>query len=137
MQDLRLAVRALRATPIVTAVAILSLALGMGANTAIFSLIDSLLLRPLPITHPERLVTLSKGTPIAEPTYEEAHAFTYATFDQIRQHSAGFDGVLVWGGPSQLNVRRAQENTVVNALWVSGDFFSTLGVPAFRTSLAV
>jgi putative ABC transport system permease protein len=83
MQDLRLAVRALRATPIVTAVAILSLALGMGANTAIFSLIDSLLLRPLPVTHPERLVTLTKGSPIAEPTYEEAHAFTYGPAPEL------------------------------------------------------
>ncbi len=59
MHDLRLAVRALRATPIVTAVAILSLALGIGANTAIFSLVNSLLLRSLPVANPQRLVTVS------------------------------------------------------------------------------
>ena len=59
MQDLRLAVRSLAATPVVTAVAVLSLALGIGANTAIFSLVDSLILRTLPVAEPQRLVILS------------------------------------------------------------------------------
>ena len=59
MHDLRLAFRSLRATPIVTAVAILSLALGIGANTAIFSLVDSLLLRTLPVLEPQRLAFIS------------------------------------------------------------------------------
>ena len=62
MQDLRLAVRALRATPVVTAVAILSLALGIGANTAIFSLVNSLLLRSLPVNDPARLALMTHGT---------------------------------------------------------------------------
>ena len=56
MTDLRDALRALRATPVVTAVAVLSLALGIGANTAIFSLIDSLMLRSLPVEAPQQLV---------------------------------------------------------------------------------
>ena len=55
LQDVRLAVRALRVTPVVSIVAILSLALGIGANTAIFSLIDSLVLRSLPVVEPQRL----------------------------------------------------------------------------------
>jgi hypothetical protein len=56
MQGLRLAVRSLWATPIVTAVAVLSLALGIGANTAIFSLVNSLILRTLPVANPQRLM---------------------------------------------------------------------------------
>jgi putative ABC transport system permease protein len=61
MQDLRLAVRALRATPVVTTAAVLSLALGIGANTAIFSLVNGLVLRALPVTQPQQLATVSGG----------------------------------------------------------------------------
>ena len=56
MHDLRFALRTLRATPVVTAIAVLSLALGIGANTAIFSLVNSLILRPLAVAEPQRLV---------------------------------------------------------------------------------
>src|SRR5215470_19930537 len=62
LRDLRVAVRSLRATPTVTLVATLSLALGIGANTAIFSLVDSLLLRPLRVAAPEQLVTAITGS---------------------------------------------------------------------------
>ena len=61
MSHLRDAVRALRAAPLVTTVAVLSLALGIGANTAIFSLVDRLLLRALPVREPQRLVLLHSG----------------------------------------------------------------------------
>jgi hypothetical protein len=59
LQDLRLAVRSLRATPVVTSVAILSLAIGIGANTAIFSLVDRLVLRSLPVREPAKLALSS------------------------------------------------------------------------------
>src|SRR5256885_674253 len=123
MQDLRLAVRALRATPIVTAVAVLSLALGIGANTAIFSLVNSLLLRMLPVTHPERLALVSVS---ANTTYRPP--FSYATFDQIRQHGESFDGALAFSnrGKGTLTVRG--ESLTVDRFFVSGDFFDTLGV---------
>ncbi|MGH9667895.1 MAG: ABC transporter permease, partial [Bryobacteraceae bacterium] len=61
-QDLRYAIRALRSSPGFTAVAILSLALGIGANTAIFSLIDAVMLKSLPVSHPEQLLQVTMGT---------------------------------------------------------------------------
>jgi hypothetical protein len=61
LQDLRLGCRTLRATPVVTAVAVLSLALGIGANTAIFSIVDSLVLRALPVSEPQQLATITGG----------------------------------------------------------------------------
>src|SRR5437867_2251759 len=121
MQDLGLAVRALRATPVVTAVAILSVALGIGANTAIFSLVNSLLLRPLPVTDPQRLVMLSTGPELSEQ-------YGYTTFEQIRRHGVAFDGALAWslGGKSILTY--GDQTETVEHHFVSGDYFSTLGV---------
>jgi putative ABC transport system permease protein len=124
LQDLRLAVRALRATPVVTAVAIVSLALGIGANTAIFSLINSLLLRPLPVTDPPRLVTLSTGPSLNEQLY------SYKVFDQIRQHRESFDGALAWVGLATVALTHDGETQIATDAFVSGDYFTTLGVPA-------
>ncbi len=80
------------ATPVVTAVAILSLALGIGANTAIFSLVNSLILRALPVTNPQRLVILS-----GRRNGDRRPPFNYRTFDQIRRHREAFDGALAYG----------------------------------------
>jgi putative ABC transport system permease protein len=124
MQDLRLAFRALRATPIVTAVAVLSLALGIGANTAIFSLVNSLILRTLPVADPQRLVILS-----GPRNSGVRPAFSYATFDQIRRHGPAFDGALAYSnccGQATLMIRG--ESQPVDRFFVSGDFFGTLGV---------
>jgi hypothetical protein len=120
-QDFRLAIRSLRATPVVTAVAFLSLALGIGANTAIFSLVNGLLLRSLPVKDPHRLVMLSTGQGMTGQ-------YGYATFEQIRRHGEAFDGALAWslGGKSVLIYGDAPET--VEHHFVSGDYFSTLGV---------
>ena len=88
MRDLRDAIRHWARTPVITAVVVLSLALGIGANTAIFSLVNSLMLRSLPVADPQRLVILSGRKSGARP------AFSQATFDQIRKHGQGFDGAL-------------------------------------------
>ena len=119
-QDLRFAVRALRATPVVTIVVILSLALGIGASTAIFSLVNGLLLRNLPVPDADRLVTLSVG--------KTRQLFTYATFDELRRHDDLFDGALAWA-ESALTIGDEAEPAYVQ--WVSGDFFDALGVRAF------
>ncbi len=119
-RDLRFAVRALRATPAVTTVVIVSLALGIGASTAIFSLVNGLLLRNLPVPEADRLVTLGVGN--------TGQRFTYATFDEIRRHDHLFDGALAWA-ESALTIGEEAEPAYVQ--WVSGDFFDTLGLRAF------
>ncbi|MCY4075702.1 MAG: ADOP family duplicated permease [Acidobacteria bacterium] len=119
-QDLRFSLRALRATPGVTTVVILSLALGIGASTAIFSLVNGLLLRSLPVPDANRLVTLGVGN--------TGQRFTYATFEELRRHDHLFDGALAWA-ESALTIGEEAEPAYVQ--WVSGDFFDTLGARAF------
>ncbi|MEJ2236887.1 MAG: ABC transporter permease, partial [Gemmatimonadales bacterium] len=119
--DLKYAARAMRANPGFTLVAVLSLGLGIGANTAIFSLINAVMLRSLPVSHPEELVQLTmenRGSSFTNPIWEqirdrqEALAGTFAFADQRFDLSTG--GV----------VRRAP------GAWVSGDYFRVLGVSA-------
>src|SRR6266699_2732712 len=90
MQDLRLAFRALRATPVVSIVAVLSLALGIGANTAIYSLVNSLLLRSLPVRQPQQLAMLSDGV------NQDAQSWTYPIWDQIRTRPQLVDSAFAW-----------------------------------------
>jgi hypothetical protein len=116
-QDVRLAFRTLRGTPVVTAVAVLSLALGIGANTAIFSLVDALVLRALPVKDPGRLAVLDNGS-WSNPIWEQMRALT------------AFDGSFAWGA-RPLSVTDEDETIPVNAIWASGSMFDTLGVPAF------
>ena len=123
MQDLRLAVRALRSTPVVTTVAVLSLALGIGANTAIFSLVNSLLLRALPVAAPERLVTISSSSS------REHWSWSYPLWDQIRQRPELFDAAVAWS-ENRFNLESGGETQFVDGIWANGSFFSALGVPA-------
>jgi predicted permease len=123
-QDGRLAVRSLRATPIVSTVAILSLALGVGANTAIFSLVNSLLLRPLPVKNPSQLVLVTDGTAPGIRQYGPA------VWDQLKQRPQLFDSVAGWAF-TRFNLGSGGGVTeFVTGLWASGSFFETLGVPA-------
>src|ERR1700687_5503179 len=130
MQDLRLAFRALRATPIVTTVAVLSLALGIGANTAIFSLVNSLVLRSLPVVEPERLTIVSGGLPLAPvPGARPIQAYTYAIWEAIRTRAAAFDGACA-SGTIRFNLAQGGEMQPVDGLFVSGDYFRTLRLSA-------
>jgi putative ABC transport system permease protein len=122
MHDLRLALRTLRAAPGVSAAAILSLALGIGANTAVFSLVDSLLLRKLPIVEPEQLVILSTGPG------DEHQQYSNSTVDQVRRYATAFDGVCTFAFPGRGTVGVGREARAVDRQFVSGDYFSMLGV---------
>src|SRR6516165_7201042 len=103
MADLRDAWRAIRATPIVSAVAILSLALGIGANTAIFSIVNALMLRSLPVSEPQRLVQVMTGpqrTSWTNPLWEELRDRQSQVFDSAFAYSSSRFN-LAAGGEAQ------------------------------------
>jgi predicted permease len=125
VQDIRYALRILGRTPVITAIAILSLALGIGANTAIFSLIDSVMLRFLPVQKPEELVQLLRTASQAEA--EHTPSFTNALWEQVRDHQDVFSATFAW---SQTQFDLAQGGAVrhTNGIFASGDYFAALGV---------
>ena len=126
--DLRSAIRMFKATPTVTAVAVLSLALGIGANASIFTLLNSLLMRKMPVVEPERLVTVTSEF-AASRGYLAGAGWNYAMWEKLQARSELFDGSLAWfGRPVALGT--GAQSDVVNGLFVSGGFFRTLGVPA-------
>src|SRR5258708_18976627 len=90
MTDLRGAIRALRATPAVTTVAILSLALGIGANTAIFSILNSLLLRSLPVRNPQELAI------VAADSNSNKDSWTYPIWEHVKRREDLFAGATAW-----------------------------------------
>ena len=121
MPDLRDAFRTLRASPVVSAVAILSLALGIGANTAIFSIVNSLLLRSLPVADPQQLALVT--------TADDNDTWTYPIWEQIDAHRDLFAGAAAWS-QTRFNTASSGEARSVRGLMVSGRFFEVLGVPA-------
>jgi predicted permease len=120
LQDVRYALRALYSNPGFSAIAILSLALGIGANTAIFSLINAVILKTLPVSHPEQLVQLVMKN-------ENGTTFTNPIWEQVRDRQDVFSGAFAYS-PIQLNLAGGGEVRNASTSWVSGDFFSTLGV---------
>jgi hypothetical protein len=98
MHALRMAVRALRATPGVSALVVLTLALGIGANSAIFSVVNSLLLRTLPVPEPRRLVTISSDYALAHG-FKAGAGWNYEMWTRLQQLPPLFDGMLMWSQP--------------------------------------
>jgi len=134
-QDLRHAVRQLRKNPGIFSMAVLTLALGIGANTAIFSMVDWLVLRPLPIKDPGQMnfLVISGGAANSEPQ------FSYPEFAEIRQQTGDvFSGMstFIFGGleGAQSSPTGLTWNGVtkpVQTVYVSGNFFSVLGVTPY------
>jgi putative ABC transport system permease protein len=130
LNDLTFAVRMLRKSPGFTAVAVLSLALGIGANTAIFQLLDAVRLKMLPVKDPHELaeVRIADLTGIRGSFSTRYNAVTNPIWEQLRDRQQAFSGLAAWGTGS-FNLAQGGETRPAKALWVSGDFFNVLGVP--------
>ena len=127
-QDLHHAVRSLRKHRGITAVAVLSLALGIGANTAIFAVMNAVLLRALPVADPASLVLLShRGK---QDTSDDRAQFTNVPlYEYLRDTSECYSGLIAFS-PTHLRLRQDGGTISVSAHWVSANYFSVLGVRA-------
>jgi putative ABC transport system permease protein len=123
-QDIRFAVRLLRKTPVISSIALLSLALGIGANTAIFSLVDSVLLRMLPVQKPEQLVQVKFHSPKAANL---RGTYTNPIWEHVRDRQDVFSGVVAWS-PDNFDLANGGEAQYVRGMYASGSYFATLGV---------
>ncbi|MFN2455431.1 MAG: ABC transporter permease [Pyrinomonadaceae bacterium] len=123
-QDVRYGARMLRRNPGFTIIAALSLAIGIGANTTIFSVVNALLLRPLPVANPSRLVNVHS----ISPDGSSFHSFSYPNYVDYREQSAKvFDGLLAYTGEPLSLSANGQSERIFGEL-VSGNFFDVLGV---------
>jgi predicted permease len=138
-QDLRYGARLLRRNPTFALVAILTLALGTGANTAIFQLVDAVRLRTLPVDQPEQLaeVRIVKSPHGRTGTFNGRWPMlSYPLYLKIKEEQRVFTDLAAWGSTS-FDLAQGGEQRPAQALWVSGNFFSTLGVrPAAGRLLA-
>ncbi len=144
LQDLRFGLRQLRRNPAFTAVAVITLALGIGANTAIFSLIDTVMFKLLPVQQPQRVFVLdwvSQGWPYFIQGIDGwggqdkngrniSTAFSYPVFEAIRARNHVFSSVSGFYAEGRLNVSVSGQSALAPGEFVSGDYFSTLGVKA-------
>ena len=125
-QDVRYALRRLRQSPVFTAVAVGSLALGIGANTAIFTLIDAVLLRWLPVQNPQELVVLARNPSRPDPS------FNYPDYRYVRDQNRSYNGLIAfWGSDNPISFSSPAQSglsQLVALSMVSGNYFDVLGV---------
>lgn len=130
MQDFRYAFRAMRQSPLITSVAILSLAAGIGANTAIFTLLDQLLIRPMPVREPYQLIQLDLPGPRSGNIWT-ARAFSYPMYQKLRDGATTLDGLAAQFSTTA-SFSESERSEFVEAQLVSGNWFETIGL---RTAL--
>jgi predicted permease len=123
-RDVRLSLRSMRRTPVVTLAVLATLAIGIGANTAIFSVVNAILIKPLPYPEADRLVSLSLASPVMR--ISDLDSAPYAYFTQ-REHSRTLEGVGLWRTQA-VNVTGRGEPERVIALRVTADILPVLGV---------
>ena len=129
VQDLRYGMRQLRSNPGFTTVAVLSLALGVGANSAIFQLVNAVRLRTLPVANPQELVTIdfAKGSSRSGGWSTRSARMTSAVWEKVHALSEPFTGVIAWSA-TRFNLAQGGEARYAEGMYVSGDFFRVLGV---------
>ena len=132
-RDLRVAIRSLVRAPLISIPAVVTLALAIGANAAVFSLLNALLLRPLPVAAPHELYWVSSD-------YATSHGFrggagwNHLMWEALRQRRSSFGGALAWQ-PRRFVLGAGADTHPVNGFYASGGFFSTLGVTALHGRL--
>ena len=132
INDLRFGLRMLFKNPVFTAVAVLSLALGIGANTAIFQLLNAVRLKTLPVPAAHELAQVRLRDVDLELTRGNKGLLRYSPvtnplWEQIRERQQGFKGIAAWGFAG-FNLAQGGEVRPARGLWVSGDFFNVLGI---------
>jgi macrolide transport system ATP-binding/permease protein len=123
LQDVRYGLRILRKNPVVTAAAVLTLALGIGANLTIFSFVDAFFLRPIPAREPERLVNPEGGPNSLRHGY-----YAYPSYVHYRDHSKSFEALAAHYSTAPLNLMIGGDARVANGAVVSANYFSMLGI---------
>jgi predicted permease len=129
--DIRYGLRQLRLNPPFTIVAVLSLALGIGANIAIFELIDAIRMRPLPVGNPQEMgyLDFAKGSKRSGWWSTRSANFTSKQWDSLRQHQQAFSGMIAWSAQS-FNLNPEGKARFIDGVFVNGDFFNVLQTPA-------
>src|SRR5580698_6223081 len=128
LRDFRYSLRTLRKSPLFTSVAVLSLALGIGANVAIFTLVNQLILQLLPVNHPEQLVLLTaRGHHYGSNTGD--NSLSYPMYQDFRDRNQVFTGLLCRYGDT-FSIGFQGRTELVSGETVSGNYFSVLGVGA-------
>jgi predicted permease len=142
-QDIRYALRTMAANPLFTATAALSLALGIGANTAIYSFMDAILMRSLPVSHPEQLVVLQWHAPKRPPVVKGINGrsdrypkggmmspnFPYAFYESMRSEKDSFSTLFAYTYVGTYNAIVSGQAETAAGGFVDGNYFSGLGVP--------
>ncbi len=135
-RDLIYAARGLRRSPALLICALLSLGLGIGANTAIFQLLDAVRLRSLPVQNPQELAAVriiggNRGMGINNGAYAD---LTRPVWDEIERRQEAFSGMFAWSA-DRVNIGEGSNLRSAKAMWVSGDFFRVLGVSPYQGRL--
>ena len=125
INDIRYGLRILAKNPAFAGVVVLTIALGIDANAAIFSLLDRVLLQSLPVAHPDQLTVLTTYDPQQGPTIQSS--FSYPMYQDLRDRNSVFSGVIARAG-TQMNVSYGDQTERVSNELVSGNFFEVLGV---------